>query len=609
MMPEWRQGAGHAESRAAPTDSGPARAPGLDAPRFGPGAVLALSGLLGFLTGALRFPTWQVAVEASQVVAGLVQYPPDNPFYLYQMKLWTVLHQATAVLLRAGVSEIALSQLISGLLGMVSFQALALIVYTFSTDVVLASLSPALIFYTRAAEHGAIYPIALMGTDHTYGVLGLSTALLIVAMLGARMYRTGLFLLGLAPAVHPSIGGWLLLMVALCAWWDFRSIRAELRPALPYVAAGFLVTAVSLVIQLAMGWNLATVDAGVASRYLSGFVTAWDDHRRPAAVVSVGTILNLDLLVIAFFWLRRFAADLSRAQLFVLRVLAASALLSLALVFVSWLPPNSVPASLLTLMPSRYLNFGVLAFVPVILGLLGRYRQSAWSRLATVLFLAALLASYRSMVWDGVLPAQGFADDLRPNPWHVFVAASLVLLAIRAMPVSAHEHRSRRIHPAAAVALMLLIASAVLTWRRPAPYPLLDRTNDPFWAEAARETRGLLLTGGSFHLVQLYTRRPVLLDGGALDFLTYAPAGAPAVERILRDVYGIDFFNPPDEARRTAAIPHRFNKPVWERYPRGKWQEIGHAFGVSQVLTRADWSLDLPIATENRFWKLYRIGE
>ena len=94
-----------------------------------------------------------------------------------------------------------------------------------------------------------------------------------------------------------------------------------------------------------------------------------------------------------------------------------------------------------------------------------------------------------------------------------------------------------------------------------------------------------------------------------LDFLTYAPAGGPAAERILREVCGIDFFNPPDEARRTSAIPHCFNKPVWEGYARVKWQEIAWTFGVSQVLTRADWSLDLPLATQNRFWKLYRTGE
>jgi hypothetical protein len=557
----------------------------------------------------LRFPTWHVAVEASQVVAGLVQYPVDNPFYLYQMKLWTVLHQVCALLLHAGVSEIALSQALSGLLGMVSFQALALLVYTFSEHSLLAMLSPALIFYTRAAEHGAVYPIALMGTDHTYGALGLSNALLIVAMLGARFHRSGLFLLGLAPAIHPSIGGWLVLMFAFCALWDLRSVSSEFRTAMPYFAAGSAVTALSLIIQLAMAWNLPAVDPAVASRYLSGFVSAWDDHRRPAAIVTVGTILNLELLTIGLLWLYGFASDLPRPALFVLRMLVVSAVASLSLAFLSWLPPASVPATLLTLMPSRFLNFNVLAFVPVILGLFARYRHSLWSRLAIPIFLGSLFVSYRSMIWDDRSAVSGLVQDLRPNPWHVFVIAWLALLAIRVTPAWKQVHAPRLIRPAAVISLALLIVSAALMWRRPAPYPLLDRTNDPFWTEVAADDRGLLLTGGSFHLVQLYTRRPVLLDGGALDFLTYAPAGGPAAERILRDVYGIDFFEPPDEARRTSAIPHRFNKPVWEGYARVKWQEIASTFGVSQVLTRADWSLDLPLAAENRFWKLYRTGE
>jgi hypothetical protein len=570
-------------------------------------SVFVASGLLGFLIGMLRFPTWQVAVEAAQVVAGVVHYPADNPFYLYQMKLWTVLHQVGAVLLRAGLSEIVLSQIISGLLGMVSFQALALLVYTFSRNALVAVFSPAFIFYTRAAEHGAIYPIALLGTDHTYGVIGLSTALLVVALLGAGFYKTGLFLLGAAPAIHPSIGGWLLLIVACCAVWDFKSIRTELRPSLPYFAAGCAVTAISLAIQLALSWNLPGADAATASRYLKAFVAAWDLHRRPAAVVSVGTILNVDLFLIALAWLYAFKADLSPMARFVLRVFVVSAALSLPLAFVSWLPPNTVPPALLTVMPSRFLNFNVLAFVAVVIGLLGRYRENLWAQLVAASFLVALFVSYRSMWWDGQPAPAGFGEYIRVNPWHVFVAASLALLAIRMTPLWRKVHPPSAVRTIAAISLAVLISTVVLTWRRPAPYPLLDRTNDRFWQVAAADQRGLLLTAGSFHLVQLYTRRPVLLDGGALDFLTYAPGGGPTVERILRDVYGIDFFNPPDDARQTAAIPHRFTKPVWERYSRTRWLEIGWTFGVSQVLTRADWTLDLPLATENRFWKLYSI--
>src|ERR1700687_2410800 len=100
--------------------------------------VLALSGILGFWIGITCFPTWQVAVESAQVIAGLVSYPADNPFYIYHLKLWTALHEILAVLLRAGLSEITLSEIVSGVLGMVSLQALSMFVFAFSRDVVSA---------------------------------------------------------------------------------------------------------------------------------------------------------------------------------------------------------------------------------------------------------------------------------------------------------------------------------------------------------------------------------------------------------------------------------------------------------------------------------------
>ena len=127
------------------------------------------------------------------------------------------------------------------------------------------------------------------------------------------------------------------------------------------------------------------------------------------------------------------------------------------------------------------------------------------------------------------------------------------------------------------------------------------------YAAISAERKGVLATAGTFHLVQLYTRRPVLLDGGALDTLTYAPASGPAMERILHDVYDIDFFNPPRELRGSAWIPHEFNRPVWEGYTRQKWEEIGRTFDVTQVLTRANYVLDLPIVVEQSGLKLYWI--
>jgi hypothetical protein len=114
----------------------------------------------------------------------------------------------------------------------------------------------------------------------------------------------------------------------------------------------------------------------------------------------------------------------------------------------------------------------------------------------------------------------------------------------------------------------------------------VDRTNDSLF-RAAAETEGLLLGGGNRYLVQLRTRRPALLDGGALDGLPYALHAAPATTRILRDVYDIDFFNPPLEARGTGAIPPEHSTAVWEGFSRDRWMRTRDDYHVTQVVTPA----------------------
>jgi hypothetical protein len=125
----------------------------------------------------------------------------------------------------------------------------------------------------------------------------------------------------------------------------------------------------------------------------------------------------------------------------------------------------------------------------------------------------------------------------------------------------------------------------------------------------AAETQGLVATGGSLHLIQLQSRRPVLLDGGGLDGLPYAPESGPEMRRVLADVYGLDLMNPPEEARHSGVVPDDFNKEVWAGYSRERWRQIRRTHNVTQVVTRTDWTLDLPLVTENGDLRLYRIPE
>src|SRR5262249_55875991 len=159
-----------------------------------------------------------------------VSYPPSNPFFIYHVRLWTVLHQLCAPLLRAGVSEIQLSLLLSGLLGTVTFQALAMFIFAFSRDVLVSVGVAAMIFLTRTAEFGVVYGLFLLGTENTYGILGLSFCVLAVALIGAGRYRTGGLMMGLAPAIHPSLGLWTGVLVACAVLANVRRMQPALRP-------------------------------------------------------------------------------------------------------------------------------------------------------------------------------------------------------------------------------------------------------------------------------------------------------------------------------------------------------------------------------------------
>src|SRR5207247_11253000 len=112
-------------------------------------------------------PGWQVGVETSQMLVGFVQYPHSNLLFIYHIKLWTLLHPICAPLLAAGVSEIRLSLILSGVLGMVTFQALSMVVYAFSHDVLMSIGAAALIFFTRAAEYGPVFGLFLLGTENS----------------------------------------------------------------------------------------------------------------------------------------------------------------------------------------------------------------------------------------------------------------------------------------------------------------------------------------------------------------------------------------------------------------------------------------------------------
>jgi hypothetical protein len=573
--------------------------------------VLLLSGILGFRVGMVGFPDWQVAVETAQVVAGLVTYPPDNIFYIYHTRLWTALHQILAVALRAGVDETTLSLVVSGVQGMLTFQALGLFVYALSRDVLLAVGAAALLFFTRTAEYGTIYPLFLLGTQHTYGVIGLSTGALVMALLGAGWYRAGALLLGIAPCIHPALGSWTGLVVGLAVLSDFRNLQAALRPALPWFLAGCGVTLVSLLIQFSLAPATPPGMTRLSPEDLSTFIRLWDGHRAAVSIRSTGVQLNVAAAIIASAWLAFVPAELSSSARLLLRIVAAGSLLSVAMVPLSWIPPDRLPSALLVLMPGRYLNFGALTFVAMLIGLLGSCR-AVWSRLVLLFLSCGLILSSRSMLWEFLQHHHNVQFHINIRPLRIVWLSAAAVLAGAVWkgrgPRAEGKGTAHLLHPLHLVLLALVVLMTMHQRAEQSGAHFNDRTNDVFFADVAARP-GVLLLAGDLYLIQLRTRRPVLLDTGALDTVMYSLDTGASMQRMLRDIYGLNLFNPPPEAVGAGRIPAQSHRETWESYSTEKWRAIRREFGVTQVLAYADWTLRLPVASQSRRLLLYDIPD
>ena len=92
----------------------------------------------------------------------------------------------------------------------------------------------------------------------------------------------------------------------------------------------------------------------------STFIRLWDGHRAAVNIWLDGVMLNVASLVVASVWLlmvrlkpdtHRLELSGLRRRLLLLRITAAGSLLALAMIPLSWIPPERLPAALLVLMP------------------------------------------------------------------------------------------------------------------------------------------------------------------------------------------------------------------------------------------------------------------
>jgi hypothetical protein len=425
-----------------------------------------------------------------------------------------------------------------------------------------------------------------------------------MALWGVGQHRAAAVLLGFGPALHVTIGVWAIAVTALVAALD-RSFRALMAAAVPWFLAGAAAALASAAVHL---FHPATTGGIAPLPSVSALGAHWDEHRQPFPLLGRRALAAYFAAAVPALWVVRYAADVAPHARLLLRLLVVSAAIGAALSVSYWIVPPDVPSLVATLMPSRLLNLSGTACMALLLGLSPRYTSHRLVRSALVVMVVGLV---------GLAAALGRDDDGTNQELVAWGAMALyaILLAIvaerrRRTPATSSPApwpRTRvRIFTIGAITAALVGVAAVASseFGRAIAVRLADRTSDDVYAAAARR-RGLLLTSSSLHLVQLATRRPVLLDGRAIDALLYVPDAVPEADRILQRVYGIDF----QQVRRARRgyLGEETGRTLWESRTPDEWSAVANEFGVTDVLTDATWRLQLPIVASNAELVLYDI--
>jgi hypothetical protein len=574
--------------------------------------IFSSSVFFGALVGGIVYGNWQVVVESGQAISGVVPYDNDNAFYRYHLKAWTFAHQVTALFLLTGLSAKAISLLVSAILGSMIFGVFSGIVWVLSKHRLFSLVAPFTILSLYGIKshytYGVVYPIFMFGTHHSNGVLGRNLAILTLLALASTRARSAFFLLGLLPAFHVTWGAWTWGVVFWWLVWEKRLNLETLKKCGPWMLGGFTITLVSFLYQRIAAGDFPVVDAETQSRHLTAFFEHWDYHRATINLKVHGMYMGVTSLIVAGSWLYSFRDSLSNPAVSFLRILILSSIFSLiACVFTAF--PQFLPNIVNMLMIGRFINLSIAALPVLILGVLVSHVNR--SHFVQILLSAHFLYIVFDQFFMAFLSSDRFGWYL-PH-WMEICGLGLVTAAYALHSKSKSVNLNSVPLDKRALAIIvgsvsIVFVSAILDHGKPLrnKKSFIVQDISPVLQSAA-ESEGYLISPGGIELIQLITGRPVLLNTGGLDQITVAPGSAPEMARVLEGVYGIDFFDPPDEIkeRRPSALLENSGRDFWESRSPNDWAGISNDFNATQLLAPVEWKIQLTPSITDEDWALY----
>lgn len=598
---------------------------------------------------ALRGVRWDEAYEHAQILSGQIPYPENHPLYRYVHNGFSGQTYLSALIVWLMPGPIVLNGIRNVLFVLASVLPAYLITRRLAGNALWGHAAALLTLAGVWLEFDSSYPLSVWPNTFTNGYLGGGYMLLTMYLVLTARWRSGLFFLGLAPAIHIGELPAILPVCGLFVLWQLvRGDRTGFLRGLPWGAAGIAICIVfGLLIRFGfyVPWPESPPEAASVTAIWRGYTEWFDPHRQfppvnahigavAALLIGLGAAMTLGAREPLWRWLAVFTASVI-AVVWVAMGIHATFGPDTPFLVIGWMPYRLLnlllPIWLATAIGvltwsdggaggriGVWVVGGALAFylaLPVLtLGLgsdlVDRYLASG--ELVMLLLTGAAYARLASMI-----PARhgvGLA-------WRVAGAVSFVALifvhqlgavslAVGAGVFALFHVRFRLAIPAlprrvvlgATAALAVLLNYDQFMSREQLPRSEFDQKVAEYLGERG-ERDAVLLAHPSEFLLQARVGNPVLVETQTASLMSYLPELGPWIQQTYMDLYGIRFDQPPP------ADVDALWRAVWAVRPAQDWAALAQDYGIGYVIAPASVPLDLEPVLTGAEKTLYRAGD
>ncbi len=486
----------------------------------------------------------QVAVRGGLIISNEIIFQDKiSPLQYYFLNSWTLLTQFSAILLKLGLSVKLVSLFLVFSLTLILFFSCFLILFHFTEKKTLSLILTIFLILFQKNLGDTDYP-SLIFTAHTFGAYAQALTGLIVASLLFKNLNTTFFLSLILISIHPIVGLWLVLIILIAIYYSRKS--HNLKKSLKGIVFGTVIILLSLVFYFYLSIDKIPYDHGLFNIYME----KWDGHRAETSELHYEYIIKTLLF---FLILNIFCPKNEKYKLFK--------------IFLNLL----ISSSLLIYMLFKFLNLNEIGFLSSIIP--GRF-----------------MVTYTFIAWPLTLALIYYKLRDKKYTKNIFYLLIIIYSVMHYKDLINVKNKFNEKY-------FTTNNNVLRIW---------DEQNNVFRKISKIENTGnIIATEYSASNIVYLSKKPLLLMR-SFDFLPYHPYLINPIKKILTEVYGYDFNNPPK--MHYPYLNDDFIKEIFEQRTLNEWIEIKNEFNSNFLIVPKNWNLNLNLFYTDGNFSLYKIN-